>query len=204
MSITHIPSLPIGRVYEYKTFWNSHVAENVDTTIARSIKQIAISCSALKTFTLHVVPFPANVHLMALAAQSHCGTAQALSALIHRLDLLSIVGLPSDYGTDGVFYPKTLEIEVFHDSEYCEFALLSSIAPWHRWSLGIRVQDVRKPWPHLSVKDDFISHKTDAMAKEEFPLYGWLPETRDMYAKDPRVWRLHRMVEYHIVHDCSQ
>ena len=182
--------------FQTHVYWTTEVANHVDTTICKSIKQVADSCPVLKKLTLHIVSFPAFVHLTALAAHNICTTTTALSALASRLDMLEIVGMPAVGGARGVLQPRGKAGEgVIQDPyalNYSEFALLNSIAPWNGWELGLEEKVTYLPrlsidWPGISVSQDFLERETLAASKESCRLYENEKRERDWDGEYMRV-----------------
>lgn len=115
--------------YRSNVYWTGDVAQHIDKTISVSIKHITKACPAFKTLTLHVLSFPAFVHLIALAAHNECATTVALSKL--TLARLTIVGIPVNisYMAHGVLRPRENDEGQAIALNHSEYAFLASIAP---------------------------------------------------------------------------
>ncbi len=184
--------------YRKNIFWTKEVATHVDTTISVAVKQIAKGCPVLKTLTLHVLSFPAFVHLTALAAHNKCATTIALSKM--ELERLTIVGIAVRFGY-GVLRPReridnqTVFLDTLTVRNNSEYALLNSIAPWDLWRKDVTNRPgFTKPWPGLRVNTNLIERDISISVKEPFPLYEYQNDTRDdfMMPATAQAWHLRR------------
>ena len=198
-----------------QVFWRMEVAENIDLTIYKCVNQLATSCPALKTQTIHIVSFAAFVHLTLLAARNICKTTKALALLKDSLDQLTIIGMPAKGGARGVFCPRDEMSTVFDSSvraDSSEYALLNAIAPWSQWQADTRsrrqlntrsvfqgpasttmMPKCFKRWPEITVCERFVSRDVWAMEKEAFRLFEHMQDIRAvgsqkfMYAEEPQI-----------------
>lgn len=181
--------------YRKNVYWTGEVAKHVDTTISTAVKQVSKGCPVLKTLTIHVLSFPAFVHLIGLAAHNDCTTAVALSKM--ALKRLTIVGIPANLRSAAhpALYPRGAADDPIAAMECSEYAFLASIAPWSRWHRGVSAKAEShwtEAWPGLNANPQFIDRDSQASMRELFPLYEYQNDRRGHYMEPltAQMWHL--------------